>query len=383
MKYGLLVNKMNKNIGDDIQSYAEAQFLPRVDVMLHREELDCFHYGDGTEPVAVIMGAWFMWRKFNWPPARQIIPLLVGYHHFSRKRDVKLVETYSTPIFATHYYGIGGQWFRDYGPVGCRDYNTCRVFDKKGIPNYFSGCVTLTLPQQPTTPDKKTYIVFADVNEKVQSKIRGIVKNRFEIRTVTHDTEQIPDATWDERKKRVEQYLTLYQNAKYVVTKRLHAALPCLAMGVPVLLINDSDMDDPNRFEPYNTWVHYATTKDVLDKNYSGFDFINGSPNESKHLVTSEKLSDSMRSFIDYCKANENEPLSFFDKLSYSDQECLEWKVDFLRKKLRVTHLETTELLDAYHEIKHKYKKERDLPPMKAFVRHYRRQHKKKRKKSQ
>ena len=91
MKYGLLVNEMNENIGDDIQAYAEAQFLPRVDVMVDRENLDKFVYGDGTEPVALIMGAWFMWKKYNWPPARQIVPLNVGYHHFDRDKNVVML----------------------------------------------------------------------------------------------------------------------------------------------------------------------------------------------------------------------------------------------------------------------------------------------------
>ena len=118
MKYGLLVNEMNENIGDDIQAYAEAQFLPRVDVMVDRENLDKFVYGDGTEPVALIMGAWFMWKKYNWPPAKQIIPLNVGYHHFDRDANVYESSSYAIPIFSEHYTGVGGQWFKDHGKVG-------------------------------------------------------------------------------------------------------------------------------------------------------------------------------------------------------------------------------------------------------------------------
>ena len=30
MKYGVLINKRNKNIGDDIQSYASSLFLPSI-----------------------------------------------------------------------------------------------------------------------------------------------------------------------------------------------------------------------------------------------------------------------------------------------------------------------------------------------------------------
>ena len=185
MKYGLLINENNQNIGDDIQAYAEAQFLPRVDVMVDREHLDTFSYGDGTEPVALIMGAWFMWHKYNWPPARQIVPYVIGYHHFNRNENLVKSSSSAVAITDQHYDGVGGQWFRDHGPVGCRDLYTCNVFEEKGIPNYFSGCVTLTLPKMPETPDAGTYIVCVDLNKDVEAKVRELAGGRFEVRNIT------------------------------------------------------------------------------------------------------------------------------------------------------------------------------------------------------
>jgi exopolysaccharide biosynthesis predicted pyruvyltransferase EpsI len=41
--------------------------------------------------------------------------------------------------------------------------------------------------------------------------------------------------------------LNKYKSAKCVITSRLHAALPCLALGTPVLLINTQP--DQYRFE--------------------------------------------------------------------------------------------------------------------------------------
>ena len=179
MKYGLLVNEQNQNIGDDIQAYAEARFLPRVDVMVDREHLDTFKYGDGTEPVALIMGAWFMWRKYNWPPSNQIVPLNVGYHHFNRNKDIHQSSSYALPIYEEHYSGCGRQWFKDHGPVGCRDLYTCEIFENAGIPNYFSGCVTLTLPKQKETKDKGKYIVLVDLAPAVEEKVRKLVGDKF------------------------------------------------------------------------------------------------------------------------------------------------------------------------------------------------------------
>ena len=56
MKYGLILNKNNLNIGDDIQAFATARFLPQVDYFIDREYMDDFR-PEEDEPVAVIMNA--------------------------------------------------------------------------------------------------------------------------------------------------------------------------------------------------------------------------------------------------------------------------------------------------------------------------------------
>ena len=356
MKYGLLINEQNSNIGDDIQAYAEARFLPRVDMMVDREHLDTFQYGDGTEPVALIMGAWFMWRKFNWPPVRQIYPLNIGYHHFDRNKDVCKSSSYAVPITTQHYGGVGGQWFKDYGPVGCRDLYTCRKMESAGIPNYFSGCVTLTLPKQPETPDKGTYVVLVDLNVNVENKVRSLIGDRYEIRTMTHTTENIYGATWEERKQRVEEFLTVYQNAKYVVTRRLHVALPCLAMGVPVMVIQSVAMNDPNRFEPYRDWLHYCRNNDFLKNGYDGFDFQEGTPNGTEHLQYREALSRSMTEFVAYCEEHADKDVDFFSKISYTDEELNAWRAEFLRDAFSRTHKESKELQMSYKELQKSFK---------------------------
>jgi len=351
MKYGLLVNEQNSNIGDDIQAYAEAQFLPSVDVMVNREHLDTFEYGDGTEPVALIMGAWFMWRKWNWPPSHQIVPLNIGYHHFDRNPALASSSSSAVAITTQHYSGVGGDWFRAYGPVGCRDLYTCGVFDRAGIPNYFSACVTLTLPKQPETPDKGSYIVCVDLNRDVEKKVIELTKGQVEVRKVSHTTENINGATWEERKERVEKYLTLYQNARYVVTRRLHVALPCLAMGVPVMVIQSVAMNDPNRFDPYKTWLHYCRNNTFLRKGYDGFDFVNGTPNGTEYLEYRDRLTKSMKDFVAYCEANADKGIDFFNKTSYTEEERILWHDKLLTDAMARTHKEQKELHGAYKHL--------------------------------
>ncbi len=348
IKYGLLVNENNENIGDDIQSYAEAQFLPRVDVICDREHLDTFKYKDGKDPVALIMGAWFMWHKYNWPPSNQIVPLNIGYHHFDRKEDIASLSNYALPITREHYSGIGGQWFKDHGKVGCRDLYTCKVFDEAGIPNYFSACVTLTLPKQKETKDKGTYIVLCDLNKEVEQKVIELAQGKFKIKKMTHSTPNIEGVSWQERAKRVEEYLTIYQNAAYVVTRRLHVALPCLAMGVPVMVIQSYRMNDENRFDPYNKWLHYARNNDFIKNGYPDFDFTKGTPNKKDYLEYRDSLTKTIKEFVSFCEKNKNKPLSFFDKTSYTELELYKWRTEFMKDALYKTHLESKRMFSEY-----------------------------------
>ena len=79
LKYGLLVFKESVNIGDDIQSYAAQRFLPTIDYYIDRESLNTFK-ADKNESVAVIMNAWYMYHKYNWPPSPYINPCFLSIH---------------------------------------------------------------------------------------------------------------------------------------------------------------------------------------------------------------------------------------------------------------------------------------------------------------
>lgn len=64
MKYGLLYYKDTGNIGDDIQSYAASKFLPKIDYMIDRENIEMFA-PNKKEKVATIMNAWYIHDGFN------------------------------------------------------------------------------------------------------------------------------------------------------------------------------------------------------------------------------------------------------------------------------------------------------------------------------
>jgi exopolysaccharide biosynthesis predicted pyruvyltransferase EpsI len=59
-----------------------------------------------------------------------------------------------------------------------------------------------------------------------------------------------------------ERLLEVYARAEMVVTTRLHCALPCLALGTPVLFM--TRWPDHDRLEPARRLTHWCTTDDFV-----------------------------------------------------------------------------------------------------------------------
>ena len=328
MKYGVLYHKYTKNLGDDIQAYASSLFLPQIDYMVDREELDTFKSKD-NEAVSVIMSAWMFRKKWNWPPAPSIYPLFVGTHLITHTVHDKASSLSTEP-----FEGIGGDYLRSYGPIGCRDIHTQNTLDRLSIDNYFSGCITLTLPKFEIKKEKKDYICLVDVSDEVERKIRDKLKNEnIEIKTFKHinrdEKRQYYYFKWEERAKIVEERLKIYQNAKCVVTKRLHGTLPCLAMEVPVLWV--LDIPDGVRFSPYKDWVRVVSSDDIINDNHD-FDFLNPTPNSDKYKETREALIKIVKDFI---KENENiNTSSEFIKTTYTEKQREKWQYNLMKNGL-------------------------------------------------
>ncbi len=167
MKYGVLWRKTTKNIGDDIQSYAASVWLPRVDYMVDIEDLDSFTAED-DEPVATIMSAWYMWHKWNWPPSKYVYPMWIGFHY----NDIQRGRKRGMPSKFEYLTGPGWEYLKKYEPIGCRDYYTQERLEERGIANYYSGCVTLTLPKREIKKPEKEYVVLVGVAKRVEKAVK-------------------------------------------------------------------------------------------------------------------------------------------------------------------------------------------------------------------
>lgn len=328
MKYGLILNKNNLNIGDDIQAFATARFLPQVDYFIDREYMDDFR-PEEDEPVAVIMNAWYMWHKWNWPPAKNIIPLFVGFHY----ADHQLAKQPGSPIKYEFLNGIGGDYLKAYGPIGCRDYYTRDQLQALGIESYFSGCITMTIPKMPETSEKGSYICLVDLEEKVANKMKKLLAEKnMDVRVITHNRERNSEMSWEDREKQVTDLLTLYQNARCVVTKRLHCALPCLALETPVFMIKE--MEDDIRFDPYYDFLHRTTVTKFMKDEYS-YDFMNPPANKDDYKKYREELITHITEFVDRMK-QETRGVDDLVKTTYTPEEVLVWRHDVMKESMNL-----------------------------------------------
>lgn len=284
MKFGLVVYLKTDNIGDDVQSYAAKRFLPTVDYVIDREALDTFD--SHGEVVKAIMNGWYMYSKFNWPPASVIDPLWVAMH---------ISENDYFGIGERFLEGIGGDYLRHYAPIGARDVSTLEMLERNHIPAYLSGCLTLTIPQFDNV-EKTNEVLLVDLDEKSEAIVRKMYPAE-NFQSVTHNVnaEEYSALSAEDRLRRMEKLLRRYQGAKCVITSRLHCALPCLALQTPVFLIYKDEYAP--RIQSFLSLLHYSNIGNLGEK-LQEFCVENPIENKKDYLSIRDSLTKLCRDFI-------------------------------------------------------------------------------------
>ena len=267
--YGLL-KFSSMNIGDEIQSVAAQRFLPHVDRLIHRERTDEYRANRKTK---VILNAWWLWNEEHFPPSSDIDPLLISMYFRKEVRDTILRPDVR-------------EWLAANGPVGARDMSTMRWLHDSGVDAYFSGCLTLTLQGNPGRP-RRDYILTVDLPEIAVRAIRERTGRPV------YSISRILSAGFAaaDRIELARIALQLYTSAHAVVSPCLHVTLPCLAMGTPVLRIDDGDgaMDAHGRFEGFTEMLNSRTLEEFLADPRT-YDFENPPANPTAHLPMREDL---------------------------------------------------------------------------------------------
>ena len=290
MKFGLLIEHDTRNIGDDVQSYVTQRFLPRVDYYIDRNHMDEF-VPDTEEKVATIINGWFLQYTLNWPFSPYVKPLPISMH-FTYKDWF-----WDTTDRAYHLQGYGLEYLKSIEPIGCRDSHTVKLLESKGIKTEYTGCMTLTLDPFEGV-EKQDYICAVDVSDKVVEQIKKTTD--MEVKVVTHTVpEDYYKLPWEERMKNVEELLKLYQGARAVVSYRLHCALPCIALGTSVILLNEDYRND--RFGDYTKYIESCSEEDFVSGKVK-YDYRNIPMHDDGWKKLREDLINRCKKFVEECE---------------------------------------------------------------------------------
>lgn len=318
MKYGLFTYGYSNNIGDEVQSIAAEGFLPRTDLLIER---DRFQWYAANEPTFVIFNGWFT-REPCWPPPPSLKPLFVSFY---AHRAEELIKKEHAAYFNAH------------GPIGCRSLATAEAFKKIGVDAYFSGCLTLTIPNTGRGRTDKIYAL--DVEPDLYS---ALVPQHIRERAlnISNDFPRVEaslasKAGWNsahflmrvlnkinpgrtlfaKSRKAFESYkhdvrmglararLQALGEASLVVTSRLHCAMPCLAMGTPVVLLRRGVETDPRFDGLWQLVRHGGDASKPVD-----IDWNNPGPNPDNYLEFANALKKRCRDTVGQIAGAEAQP---------------------------------------------------------------------------
>ncbi len=250
------------NIGDCIQNiaveelYKKAGISPDKLININRDSLPTYN---GPQ-VRLVMQGWFAdaHECFPFPWSDKIDPVFLGFHvnkmNNTRERFVRDNVL---------------RQMKAYEPIGCRDRNTRDFLKMFGLDAYFSGCMTLTFDTRKKTPrNGKIFIV--DLQPKSLERLPDKIREKGDF-SITHlykfdkypITEKAAKKFEDDARNILKRYK---EEAKMVITSRIHVAMPCIAMGIPVVFICDHPSDE--RFDVLRGIIPVYRYRDVKYVNW-------------------------------------------------------------------------------------------------------------------
>ena len=282
-RYALL-SYSTDNLGDEIQSIAARSFLPKFHALVDRDHLA---KAPLTTPHKIILNGWYSHRPENWPPSRFLDPFITSFHVSG---EIARENVQRRPFADRVKEQDSIDYLNAHGPIGVRDYSTGAYLRQLGVPSYFSGCLTLTLSPK-GVGDRLPYVCVNDLDNDVAA----YVQQRCGLRIIktTHTNASVTDPA--KRFELANDLLSLYASATFVVTSRLHCALPCLALGTPVLFCPVAK--DTYRFSGLFALLRHTTRQDLLG-NRAPFDLGAPSPNPDTYRNLRDNLIERCNSFI-------------------------------------------------------------------------------------
>lgn len=231
MKYYYQIEGLKRNnLGDVIQGLAAKQFLPNDATPVNREKLSSLT----NEISLLIANGWYQHEFDKFPPPSEVIPFYISVH--IAKSDFIKIKSIR-------------EHFKKNAPIGCRDLKTLWLMRGFGIPAYYSSCLTLTFNNSNSFQGNKSEVIWVDnidhpIPLKIEQKLNDLIPEGFT--KISHD----PLSRFMKFENYVEDNTELtfslfkrYEQAKLVLTTKIHCALPCIGMAIPVILIHPNPKD--------------------------------------------------------------------------------------------------------------------------------------------
>ena len=273
IKLGILVYEKDTNgdcinIGDYIQSLSQINLYRQLladfynekipfeiffNCILNNRKFKDFNFtfvkrdklSETTETTFLILNGWFMHSSngiIDWPPPKNIIPLFISFHIFSKQ--------------IVNHQNI--EYLKKHEPIGCRDEYTHDLLSKLGVSTYLSGCCSLTidfLKWDGKQCSDKTLNVDVEVDKEINC---DFMQQWFcGCKNLTHE----------DLFRLSLKILKKYTEYKKVNTNRLHTYLPCVAMNVPVTFI-DLDKSVYIGHRPLNRFGGLINKNQKIYENY-------------------------------------------------------------------------------------------------------------------
>ena len=267
MKYGLLAitplkntsDRFYINLGDWIQYICIRDLYHQMgiddDDIISIDINDIMNYEGEYVILPININLSLNWIIDIFPLPNRIIPVFLGLSFFSgTDLPQSLIE-----------------YFRMYGPIGCRDESTLRLMRENYIPAYFSGCITSLLPRRESTVhnDKPNKIFFVDVPQSFKQEYTEFVRLNKNI--IVESSHVIEDKRTQDKEYCLvlaEETMKKYRDeARLVVTSRLHCMAPCVAMGIPIIAVADNISE---RMSAVDKYIHIYSPEDYADVDLNG-----------------------------------------------------------------------------------------------------------------
>jgi len=218
------------NIGDYMQSLAARNIYSKLGIQdqeLVTIDRDSLSQYSGPPAIMIFSG---IFGHHSFPIPDTIIPIFMGFH-----ADASVIAK-------------NINYFRRFQPIGCRDSYTAHWLKEHGVAAYVTGCLTMAFDRRKHSSEEDNVFIAYGENEgefpceAIKLMPPHLLEKAIFIsqRRAVHT---YPISEYDMRASEMhaEYIFSQYKNkASLLITSLHHAAAPCIALGIPVIVCRKS-----------------------------------------------------------------------------------------------------------------------------------------------